>query len=271
MTVSARRSLRAEIVAQEQAVEAADRRLTNAIRAIRTRVQPRGSPLRGLALSAGSMAAAWFFVRSRRRAAVGAAPGDRLSGILNAGLPLLVPVIGVRAAAVLTALATLPSTPSARVPAAAQVVDLGRYAGSWYEIARLPTPYERHCAGDVTATYHVDGAGLRVINRCRRRNGSVAEVRGRARVADPISRAKLRVSFAPAFLRVLPWVWSDYWILDVSPSYGMALVGTPDLKALWILAREPTIPDASYHALLMHGAAQGYDTRRMRMTPHRLR
>lgn len=217
------------------------------------------------------MAAAWFFVRSRRRAAVTAAPGDRLAGVLNAALPLLVPIIGVRAAAVLTALAAVPSASSARAPAVAQVVDLGRYVGTWYEIARLPTPHERRCAQDVTATYRIDGAGVRVINRCRRRNGSVAEVRGRARVADPVSRAKLRISFAPAWLRWLPWAWSDYWILDVSPDYGMALVGTPDLKSLWVLAREPTIPDASYHALLLQAAAQGYDTRRMRMTPHRLR
>jgi apolipoprotein D and lipocalin family protein len=271
MTASTRRSLSAEISAQEQAVEAADQRLTKAIRAIRARAQPRGAPLRGLALSAGSMVAAWLFVRSRRPAAVSAAPRDRLAAILNAALPLLVPVIGVRAAAVLTALAALPSASPARVPAVAQGVDLSRYVGTWFEIARLPTPYQRQCAQDVTATYQIDGAGLRVINRCRRRNGSVAEVRGRARVADPVSQAKLRVSFAPAFRRWLPFVWADYWILDVSPNYGLALVGTPDLRALWVLAREPSVPDASYRALLMHAAAQGYDTNRMRVTPHRMR
>jgi apolipoprotein D and lipocalin family protein len=66
-------------------------------------------------------------------------------------------------------------------------------------------------------------------------------------------------------------VWADYWILDVSPNYGLALVGTPDLRSLWVLAREPSVPDASYHALLMHAAAQGYDTQRMRVTPHRMR
>jgi apolipoprotein D and lipocalin family protein len=108
-----------------------------------------------------------------------------------------------------------------------------------------------------------------VINQCRRANGRLDIARGRARVVDPASRAKLKVTFAPALLQWLPGAWADYWILDVSPDYRRALVGTPDRKSLWVLAREASLPDDEYHAMLLQATALGFETQRMRRTTHR--
>src|ERR1043165_3357702 len=88
-------------------------------------------------------------------------------------------------------------------------VDLPRYAGLWYEVARLPNRFEEKCAGDVTAEYTPKGTDrLKVVNRCRTRDGKMTEAVGEAKRADkegPNSRLKVR--FAPGFLSFLPFVW----------------------------------------------------------------
>jgi apolipoprotein D and lipocalin family protein len=150
------RSLTAAIAEQERAVEEADQRLSSRLAKVKSTLRNKRSPLRSAVLSVGSVAAAWFFLRGRRgRIALQtrAGSGDRLSGLLNAALPLLAPVVGVRVATVLSALAAVQTTAAARAPVLAQAIDLARYAGTWSEIARLPTRYERQCAGDVTTTY----------------------------------------------------------------------------------------------------------------------
>jgi apolipoprotein D and lipocalin family protein len=264
-----KKSLAATIAAQEQSVQEADRRLAARLAAALRRVRTSGTPMSGMGLGSGALAAVWFLLRQRRSVAARARlahGGDRLSVLLNSVLPLLAPAIGVRAAGILTALASVPATNSNRRPMAAPQVDLYRYAGTWYEIGRMLNTRERQCTGDVTATYLLDDSGMRVINCCRRVDGRFAVVRGRARVVDRVSQSRLRISFAPALVRWLPMAWADYWILDVAPDYGCALVGTPDRRSLWILARAPSMPASDYHEMLMRAAALGYDTRRVHIT-----
>ena len=119
-------------------------------------------------------------------------------------------------------------------------VDLDRYAGDWFEIARYPNRFQRACAGEVRASYarRPDGR-IDVVNRCASADGSIIEARGIARVVDTETRAKLKVRFAPAVLSFLPFVWGDYWIIGLGDDYTWAVVGTPDRKYLWILARTP--------------------------------
>lgn len=148
-------------------------------------------------------------------------------------------------------------------------VDLGRYTGRWFEVARIPNTFQSQCVRDVTATYDVrDDGTIDVVNRCRIGSGDVDEAVGVARVADPKTRAKLEVRFAPAFLSFLPFVWGDYWVLGLDPDYRWAVVGTPDREYLWILARSPDLPDADYQAALAIAAAQGFDVTRTARTPH---
>lgn len=137
-------------------------------------------------------------------------------------------------------------------------VDLDRYAGDWYEIARFPNRFQRNCVGDVQASYarRADGR-IDVVNRCRTDRGST-EARGVARVVDARTSAKLKVRFAPAALSFLPFVWGDYWILGLADDYSWAVVGSPDRQYLWILARAPALDAGDYSAAVAVAEANGF-------------
>lgn len=144
-----------------------------------------------------------------------------------------------------------------------QSVDLERYAGLWYEIARLPNRFEEKCAGYVTAEYTViDEGRLKVVNRCRKKNGEMTSAEGVARLADKkLENSRLKVRFAPGFLSFLPFVWGDYQIMELAPDYSYALVGEPGRKYLWILSRTPRMDEATYRKLGEEAVAQGFDVR----------
>lgn len=153
---------------------------------------------------------------------------------------------------------------------AVPAVDLQRYAGTWYEIARLPNKFQADCVSDVTATYTPKPDGrVEVVNRCRKKDNSIDEANGIARVVDPSTNAKLEVRFAPEWLSWLPMVWGDYWIIDLAPDYSVAAVGDPRREWLWVLARKPKMDEASYQELLNRLTAQGFDTAQLRKTTHR--
>ena len=138
-------------------------------------------------------------------------------------------------------------------------IDLTRYAGRWYEIARLPNFFEKADMRDITADYELLPSGeVSVHNSSRRGDGRETEVFGVARVTDE-SNAKLKVAFAPKFLRVLPFVWGDYWILSIDSQYQWALVGEPGRKFFWILSRQPFMPEDQYEALCEKALEKGFD------------
>ena len=139
-------------------------------------------------------------------------------------------------------------------------VDLPRYMGTWHEIARFPNTFQKGCTC-TTATYKLRPDGkVTVINRCGTANGKGKESRGWAKVADPATGAKLKVTFFWPF-------FGDYWILDLDPEYRRVLVGTPNRKYLWILAREPRMAEAEYLALVAKAAALGFPVERLEKTP----
>ena len=140
-------------------------------------------------------------------------------------------------------------------------VDVIRYAGEWYEIARFPNRFQKRCAGEVTASYTLQPNGrISVVNRCRLENGEQIEAVGVARIAGKGQpNSILKVRFAPAFLSFLPQVWGDYQIMALSPDYTYALVGDPGRAYLWILSRTPQLDDATYDRLIEEARAQGFD------------
>jgi apolipoprotein D and lipocalin family protein len=171
------------------------------------------------------------------------------------------------AAAALVAATTLqPAAAHAQTPPqvrAVPFVDLDRYAGNWFEIARFPNRFQRQCIGDVRATYarRPDGR-VDVVNRCRVANGETA-ARGVARIADERTSAKLKVRFAPAWLSWLPMVWGDYWIIGLASDYSWAVVGDPGRDYLWILARAPHLDDASIAVARAVARDNGFDIDRL--------
>lgn len=140
---------------------------------------------------------------------------------------------------------------------AVESVDLTRYAGTWYEIARYPVVFEEGCTG-VTATYEIqDDGAVTVRNDCRQGSldGPLESIVGRARVADDTG-AKLKVSFFWPFE-------ADYWVIDLDEDYEWAVVGEPGRRFLWILSREPSLSDEVVDGILLRITEQGYDPARL--------
>ena len=148
----------------------------------------------------------------------------------------------------------------AQAPAVVEKVDLARYMGTWHEIAKFPNRFQRGCTC-TTASYALRPDGrVSVTNRCGTADGQGKESRGWAKVADPVSNAKLKVTFFWPF-------FGDYWILDLDPGYRHVLIGTPNRKYLWILAREPKLEGSTYQALVTKAASLGFDVSRLERTP----
>jgi apolipoprotein D and lipocalin family protein len=140
-------------------------------------------------------------------------------------------------------------------------VDLNRYMGTWYEIARLPNSFQGKCVSDVTATYSLlEDGDILVVNRCRKADGEFSEAKGKARRASKDgSNSKLEVRFAPSWLSFLPFVWGDYWIMVLAPDYSYVAIGGPDRKYLWVLARAPSMDEATLQGVLEQVRQNGYD------------
>ncbi len=140
-------------------------------------------------------------------------------------------------------------------------VELDRYLGTWFEIASYPQRFQRDCTA-TKATYSLDDDGDIVVeNQCRKHtlDGKLDTAKGRARVVDASTNAKLEVSFFRPF-------WGDYWIIDLGAQYEYAVVGHPSREYLWILSRTPTLDPTVYAGILERLVAQGYDTSRLHVT-----
>ena len=136
-------------------------------------------------------------------------------------------------------------------------VDLERYAGRWYEYAKIPNRFQEQCARNTTADYAIlENGRVEVVNRCVRSDGTVDEARGVARVVDPETNARLEVSF----VRLLGFnlFWGDYWIIGLGDDYEYAVVGTPDRKFGWLLTREPQIPETLADEMFFVLETRGY-------------
>ena len=153
-------------------------------------------------------------------------------------------------------------------PATVASVDLSRYAGQWYEIARLPMYFQRNCASDVTATYtpSADSDSISVVNKCLSNNGKEIVANGEAVPADA-SSSKLKVTFLPSWLRWAPFGQADYWILALDEDYQSALVGTPNKKYLWLLSRSPIMDTETYQTYRKIAQNQGYNLANFTLTP----
>lgn len=148
-------------------------------------------------------------------------------------------------------------------------LDLNKYVGRWYEIARLPNRFQDKCASDVEANYALRPDGrITVTNKCRRQDGEVTEAEGIARQVDGAPPSVLQVRFAPAFLSFLSAVWGDYQVIALDDAHTHAVVGSPDRKYLWILARATRLDDTTYARLLDVAKAQGFDVSRVMRTKH---
>ena len=144
-----------------------------------------------------------------------------------------------------------------------RTLDVHKYMGKWYEIARFDHPFERHLVG-VTAEYSLmDNGKIRVINSGYKNNfkGRHKKIEGKAKIPDPKEPGKLKVSF---FL----WFYSDYYVLELDElHYNYALIGSKSDKFLWILSRTPSLNEKTLNYLLEKARTRGYDTSRLIWVP----
>jgi apolipoprotein D and lipocalin family protein len=158
------------------------------------------------------------------------------------------------------------SSPKSRgdAPATARLVELSRYTGRWFEIARLPMRFQKaNEAAMAEYGSNADGT-ISVHNIAIRPDGSQRDIRGYAKVLNPPENTKLAVRFKTWFGPLIPVPKEgNYWILHVDEDYQEAIVGTPNRKYLWLLARTPAIPEARYAALVAKANQLGFDTSRL--------
>ena len=137
-------------------------------------------------------------------------------------------------------------------------VDLNRYLGKWYDIASFPQSFQKGCSC-TTAEYSLNKDGsITVINRCNK-EGKEKVSKGKAKVKDKKTNAKLSVTFFWPFK-------GKYWIIDLAEDYSYAVVGHPNRKYLWILSRTKTLDPQTYAGILDRIKAKGYDLAPLKKT-----
>jgi lipocalin len=135
-----------------------------------------------------------------------------------------------------------------------QHVDVDRYLGTWYEIARFPHSFEKGLVG-VTATYSKRKDGkIKVLNQGYKGSldGKLSRAEGKAKIPDPGDTSRLKVSFFLFF-------YGDYFIMELDESYQWAMIGSSSPNYFWILSRTPSMDSELYASLLDNARKRGYD------------
>ncbi|WP_407308268.1 lipocalin family protein [Acinetobacter sp.] len=139
-------------------------------------------------------------------------------------------------------------------------VELDRYLGVWYEVARKPMYFQNKCDRDVSATYTLNENGnVGVDNRCYTKDGKSTHSVGEAFIQNAPFNTKLKVSFLPESIRWLPVGRGDYWVLKIDDAYQTVLVGEPRRRYLWVLSRSAHPDQAVVKEYLDYAQSLGYD------------
>lgn len=143
-------------------------------------------------------------------------------------------------------------------------VNLSRYVGKWYEIARLPMWAQRHCLQSTAEYSLLESGEIGVRNACITTDGEKVSIEGSATIVDREHHTKLNVVFDQWAAKLVAFFTSavegNYWILRVNSEYRHAVVGTPDREYLWILARTPSLPESTYQELVAFSQRLGFRT-----------
>ena len=163
-----------------------------------------------------------------------------------------------------------PRASAAQSPAALTTIaslDVPRYMGVWFEIAKYPNWFQRMCVSSTKAEYSPQPNGtVRVVNRCTTDDGKTKETVGVARQIGTANSPKLEVQFTPAWLSFIPFLWADYWVIDLDPDYQLVAVSEPKRDYLWVLSRTPEVNSAAYDALLARLEKKGFDLQKLART-----
>ena len=147
-----------------------------------------------------------------------------------------------------------------------KTLDINRYMGKWYEIARFDHKFERGKVG-VTANYSMgDDGTILVVNSGYdgTLDGELEIAKGKAKRPNPNYPGEFEVSFFWMF-------YAQYNIMELdSDDYSYALVGSSSDKYLWIISRTPQMPQGDLDMLLKRAEERGYDTSKLIYVKHNL-
>ena len=165
--------------------------------------------------------------------------------------------ISFAAAAVLTGCATdMPEL------ATVEHVDLERFMGDWYVIANIPTFVEKG-AHNAIENYSINDDGSIATRFTFRKDGfdgKEKEYNPKGFVTDTESNAVWGMRF----------VWpikADYRIISLDEDYSVTVVGRNKRDFVWIMARDPQIPEQLYDELVEFIVLNGYDASKLRRVP----
>lgn len=175
---------------------------------------------------------------------------------------------GVAALAAWLALAAATAAPPVR---SVEGLDVQRYAGTWYEVARLPHRRQARCVGDATATYWpLEARSLRLVRECRDASDRWAVTVAEAVAdADDAGGGRFALSVLPAWLRWWPRSSEAHWVVLLDRDYRWAVVSEPSRRSLWILSRTPALAPELYGEVVAQLRAGRYPVERLVPTPHR--
>ena len=161
---------------------------------------------------------------------------------------------------VMLALFLCASHASAQPIDAVEELELARYLGVWYEIARKPVDTQKRCDQAPKTIYTLNENGQVAIElHCINKEGHELQQTGEGFIANPPFNSKLKVSYLPEAVRWIP-VWrADYWILKIDPAYQTVLVGEPKRQKLWLLSREPKLEHKVAQQYLNYAKSLGYN------------
>lgn len=167
-----------------------------------------------------------------------------------------------RILAAAAALALLSAPAMAAAPQPTNKIDLAKMSGRWYEVARFYNHRQKDCFA-AAADWVRSGEGFSVTNTCRKGavNGPVQTVKASARVVDPATNAKVRMTFMKV-------VGQEYWILDRAPDHSWFILATPGGNFIWLFSRQAQMPAAAKAAAVARIKELGYDTGKLLFTPH---
>lgn len=145
-------------------------------------------------------------------------------------------------------------------------VDIEKYAGKWYEIAKIPNKFQKKCAKNTTAFYEIiENKKISVVNSCVTSNNEIIKATGIAKVIDDKTNAKLKVSFVK--ILGINLFWGDYWIIGLDKDYRFAVIGTPNRKYGWILGRTPKLEEKDLDTIKEVLKKNGYNFDDFEFTP----
>jgi apolipoprotein D and lipocalin family protein len=163
-----------------------------------------------------------------------------------------------RLIASLASLAVLASSHASAMAQPVPHVELTKMMGRWYEVARLPNKTQHGCTAGTSDWTRV-GEGFSVVQACHRGapDGPLAEWKAKARVADPVTNAKFKMSFFGGL------VSQEYWVLDQRSDEGWLILATHDGNYLWLMSQKPTLPAAIKAGAVARIKQLGFDVGRL--------